>query len=157
AAGNDFDNAGPDIWSASASLRVDLPLQQTPERNGYRSALIGLDQARRDHELLLENVERGLRDSLRQLRRIELQVVLQQQQIEQELRAVAVTEIRVESGDADNRDLLEARQALVDLQNQLVSQKVNHFIARLTLMRDLGLLFIDDQGMWKPLRHRSSS
>ncbi|MCB9896387.1 MAG: TolC family protein [Planctomycetes bacterium] len=150
AAGNDFDNAGPDIWSAAASLKVDLPLQQTPERNAYRSALIDLDQARRDHELLLENVERDLRDSLRQLRRSELQVVLQQQQIEQELRAVAVTEIRVESGDADNRDLLEARQALVDLQNQLVSQKVSHFIARLSLMRDLGLLFIDDQGMWKP-------
>jgi outer membrane protein TolC len=150
AAGDDFGNSGPDVWSASAGLRVDLPLQQTPERNAYRAALIDLDQARRDHELLLENVERDIRDALRQLRRIELQIDLQEQQIEEEIRAVAVTEIRVESGDADNRDLLEARQALVDLQNQLVDLKVDHFIARLSLLRDLGLLFIDAEGMWKP-------
>lgn len=149
-AAGDFDNSGPDVWAASAGLTVDLPIQQTPERNIYRSALIAFERDRRDFELLLQNVERDIRDALRQLRRIELQIVLQEQQIEQEIRAVAVTEIRVESGDADNRDLLEARQALVDLQNQLIDQKVDHFIARLSLLRDLGLLFIDDKGMWTP-------
>ena len=55
----------------------------------------------------------------------------------------------IEIGGPDqHRDLLEARQSLVDLQNQLVNLQVSHFIARLRLWRDLGLLFIDSEGMW---------
>lgn len=140
--------ATPDAWSSSVGLGVDLPVQRVRERNSYRSALISLDRARRDYDVLLETVDRDIRDALRQLTRTEQQIILQRQQIEQENKAVAVTEIRVESGDAENRDLLEARQSLVSLQNQLVSQQVNHFIARLRLWQDLGLLFIDSEGMW---------
>ena len=140
--------AAPDQWSSSVGLGVDLPVQRVPERNAYRSALITVDRARRDYEILLETIDRDIRDALRQLRRTEEQIILQREQIEQERKAVAVTEIRVESGDAENRDLLEARQSLVDLQNQLVNQQVSHFIARLRLWQDLGLLFIDSEGMW---------
>jgi outer membrane protein TolC len=141
-------DAVPDSPSSSFSLALQLPLNRQGERNAYRSALIALDRARRDYTLLLDNTERDILDQLRQLERVEQQIDLQTQQIEQEQRAVAVTEIRYEAGDVDNRDLLDARQSLVDAQNALIDLKVDHFIARLSLLRDLGLLFIDDKGMW---------
>ena len=47
-----------------------------------------------------------------------------------------------------NRDLLEARQSLIDAQNALIRLKVSHFIGRLRLLRSLGILFIDEKGGW---------
>jgi outer membrane protein TolC len=141
-------NAIPDSGATNVGLSLDLPLNRQAERNNYRSALIALDRARRDYTLLTDNTDRDIRDQLRQLERVEQQIVLQTEQIEQEQRAVAVTEIRYEAGDVDNRDLLDARQSLVTAQNALIDLKVDHFIARLSLLRDLGILFIDEKGMW---------
>lgn len=126
-----------------------VPLDRKSERNTYRSAMISLDRAMRDHELLLDNVERDVRDQLRELLRVEQDIDLQRQQIEQDRRAVAISEIRVEAGEADNRELIDARQSLIDAQNQLIDLKASHFIARLRLLRNLGILFIDEDGMWR--------
>ena len=59
-----------------------------------------------------------------------------------------VSEIRYEAGELENRDLLEARQSLIDAQNALIGLKVNHFIGRLRLLRSLVILFIDERGGW---------
>jgi outer membrane protein TolC len=140
--------AVPDEWNATAALTVGLPLQRQAERNIYRNALIELDQSRRDLDLQHDQVERDIVNQLRDLRQIEQQIDLQNQQIAQEQRAVAVMEIRYEAGDVENRDLLDARQSLLDAQNQLIDLLARHFIARLRLLRNLGVLFIDDKGMW---------
>jgi outer membrane protein TolC len=145
---DDVVSAFPEDPSATVGLALSLPINRQSERNGYRSSLISLDRARRDYTLLTDNTERDIKDQLRQLDRVAQQIELQRQQIEQEQRAVAVTEIRYEAGDVDNRDLLDARQSLVDAQNALIDLKADHFIARLTLLRDMGLLFIDSKGMW---------
>ncbi len=146
----DFVNAYPENASASLGLSLSLPLNRQFERNNYRSTQLALEHARRDYSLLLDNTERDIKDQLRQLERVAQQIELQKQQVEQEQRAVAVTEIRYESGDVDNRDLLDARQSLVDAQNALIDLTANHFISRLTLLKDMGLLFIDTKGMWTP-------
>ncbi|MGQ0551798.1 MAG: TolC family protein [Planctomycetota bacterium] len=148
-AGNAIGPAKPDDWSASAGLTLSLPLNRQAERNAYRSTQIALDRSRRDYELLLDGVDRDIRDQLRQLRRIEQQIELQIEQIAQEQRAVAVTEIRYEAGDAESRDLLDARQSLVDAQNALIDLKASHYTSRLRLLRDLGLLFVSAEGMWR--------
>src|SRR5262249_33919632 len=115
-----FSNgAAPDEWNASAALTVGLPLQRQAERNAYRNALIALDQGRRNLDLQQDQIERDIINQLRELKQVEEQVDLQKQQIAQEQRAVAVMEIRYEAGDVENRDLLDARQSLLDAQNQL--------------------------------------
>jgi outer membrane protein TolC len=139
----------PDRWTASAGISMAIPLQQKAERNSYRSALIAREQAQRNYTQRLDQVDNEIKDQLRSLRRLELQIELQEGQIVQEQRAVTLTEIRYESGDLGNRDLLEAREALFNARNALIQLKVDHFIARLTLLRDLGLLFVDDRGMWQ--------
>lgn len=142
-------DAAPDRWNASAGILLEIPLQQLPERNNLRSAQLSLDQAQRNYTLLLDNIELEIKNQLRSLRSLEQQIELQQGQIVQERRAVTVTEIRYEAGDLDNRDLLEARQALFNAQNALIRLQVDHFIGRLRLLRDLGLLFVDEEGMWR--------
>jgi len=138
-----------DQWETRAALVLELPLDRQSERNAYRSALIALDRERRDLQLTFDGVERDVRSQLRSLKQTEQQIELQKQQIAQEQRAVAVTEIRYESGDADSRDLLDARQSLVDAQNELIDLQARHVIGRLTLLRTLGVLFLGDDGMWK--------
>ncbi|MHC4845031.1 MAG: TolC family protein [Planctomycetota bacterium] len=147
--GSGVGSASPDTWDSTASLVYSLPVDRKSERNAYRSAMISLDRSMRDHQLLLDNVERDVRDQLRELRRNEQDIELQRQQIEQEQRAVAISEIRVESGEADNRELIDARQSLISAENQLIDLKARHFIARLRLLRNLGILFIDEDGMWR--------
>ncbi len=135
--------------NSSVGLSLDIPIQRKSERNAYRSAVIARDRSQRDYDILLENVERDINDALRQLERTEQQIDLQVEQIGQEERAVAVTEIRYEAGDVENRALLEARAALINAENALISFKVSHFVSRLRLYRDLGLLFIENDGMWR--------
>jgi outer membrane protein TolC len=146
---NDLGHAAPDDWSSSVGLAMEVPLQRKPQRNAYRSAQISLDQSRRSLQLAEDRLDLDIRDALRQLRSIEERITLQEGQITQEQRAVTVMEIRYESGDVDNRDLLEARQALVNARNALIRLKVDHFIARLQLLRDMGIFFVDEQGMWR--------
>lgn len=148
-AGDDLGHAAPDQWSASVGLAFTVPLQQKAERNAWRSAQISLAQARRSLQLQEDQLDLDIRDALRRLKSLEERIVLQQDQIEQERRAVTVTEIRYEAGQVDNRDLLEARQALVDAQNALIRLYVEHFVGRLNLLRDMGLFFVDDRGMWR--------
>jgi outer membrane protein TolC len=138
-----------DQWETSAALVLELPLDRQSERNAYRSAQIALDRGRRDLQLTFDSVERDVRAQLRGLKQVEQQIQLQTEQIAQEQRAVAVTQIRYESGDADSRDLLDARQSLVDAQNELINLKARHVIVRLTLLRTLGVLLLGDDGMWK--------
>jgi outer membrane protein TolC len=147
--GNEIDRASPDRWGSSIGVQFTLPLQQKSERNNYRSAQISLEQARRALALQEDQLDLDIRDELRRLKSIEERIALQEEQIIQEQAAVTVTQIRYESGKLENRDLLEARQALVNAQNALIRLKVEHFVARLTLQKDLGIFFVDDKGMWR--------
>ena len=144
-----ISNIAPSRWSTSVGFSLELPLDRKAERNSYRSSLISLDQSRRNLQRRLDEIERDVLNQLRELGQVEKRFQLQKDQIEREKRAVAVTKIRYESGDADNRDLLDARQGLTDAQNALIDLRVRHFIASLRLRRTLGILFIDDQGMWR--------
>ncbi|MBL4844098.1 MAG: TolC family protein [Planctomycetes bacterium] len=144
-----LQKAWADEWGFSGGLSLQLPLQLKRERNLYRNSLIRRDRARRTYDLFRDRVGLEVRDQLRQLDSVEEQIVIQEAQIIQERRAVTVTEIRYEAGLLDNRDLLEARQGLIDAQNSLIRLKVDHFIRRLRLLRSLGLLEIDTQGRWK--------
>jgi hypothetical protein len=42
-----------------------------------------------------------------------------------------------------------SHRSLLDAQNNLIDEQVSYEIARLQLLRDLGILFVDDDGMWK--------
>ncbi|MBL9078236.1 MAG: TolC family protein [Planctomycetes bacterium] len=147
--GDRLGDAAPDRWSSSVGVEFVLPLQRLPQRNAYRSSLIALEQARRELQLREDQLELEIRNAMRQLHSIEERITLQEDQIVHERRAARVTRIRFEGGAGSNRDLLEAEQALIDAENALIRLKVDHFVARLRLLRDMGVFFVDDEGMWR--------
>jgi len=87
--------------------------------------------------------------SFRELERRELSLEIQRQLIEDQTKNLRIAELRFERGEIENRDVVEASQSLLDAQNALINEQVNYEIERLELLQDLGILFVDDQGMWK--------
>jgi outer membrane protein TolC len=148
-AGDDLGRAAPDEWNSAVGVAFEIPLQRKAQRNNLRATQIGVEQTRRSLQLIEDQLDQSIRESLRRLRSVEERIALQEGQIEQERAAVTVMEIRYESGQVDNRELLEARQALVDARNARIRLKVEHFIGRLNLLKDMGLFFVDEQGMWR--------
>ena len=146
---DEIRRAPPDEWSGALGVALDLPVDRKSERNAYRSALVFAERSRRDYERRMDEVERDILNQIRELGQLEKRIELQREQIKRERRAVAVTQIRYESGDVQTRDLLDARQGLNDARNALIELKVEHFIARLRLLRNMGVFFVDENGMWR--------
>ena len=46
------------------------------------------------------------------------------------------------------RDILEAQDARVSAQNALTAAVIDYRLAELDLQRDMGLLQVDEQGLW---------
>jgi len=139
----------PHRGTYSAGLTFGLPLQRLEERNTFRSALIGLERARRSAQDLSEQIKLQVRDAWRTLQetrtsyQIELDSVALARRREQAAREL----FRI--GEAIARDLLEANEALVNAQNALTRALVDHTLARLALWRDTELLQVDEDGVWQ--------
>ena len=76
-------------------------------------------------------------------------LAIQEELIQGQDKNVKIAQLRFERGEISNRDVTEAKEALLDAQNSLINEKVNYEISRLGLLRELGILFIDDRGMFK--------
>ncbi len=152
----DSDSAGSfgsqdlDRENYSARVTLGLPLNRVDERLAYRSVLIAQQRAIRGLEQFEDTVTIGVRRSIRELDRRRQSVAIQEEQIAAEEKNVRIAKIQFEQGEVDNRDVVDAQQSLLNARNRLINEQVNYEIARLQLLRDLGILFIDDQGMWVP-------
>ncbi|MBN1816166.1 MAG: TolC family protein [Sedimentisphaerales bacterium] len=133
----------------SGLLTLDLPIERTAERNAYRNSLISLEQTIRSVQTLEDRIKLDVRNRLRNL--LSLRESLQINAL-----AVQVAEKRVRSvgmfflaGDAQTRDLLEAQDALLRAQNSLTAAVVSYRVAELELQRDIGLLQVNEKGLWR--------
>jgi outer membrane protein TolC len=138
-----------DDASWSVGLSLDLPLQQLPERNAWRSAQISHNQALRSFEEFEDTLAIRIQASLRSIARLKNSVDIQQELIVDQERALRVARIKFEAGETPIRDVSEAEESLLGAQNSLIQSKVDYEIQRLQLLSDLGILFIDEQGMFK--------
>jgi outer membrane protein TolC len=149
AAGTEFSSQRWDRGRAFVGLRLALPLDRTLERNAYRRALIDVDRVRREAGLVQDQVLVDVRERVRQLRIADSTVELQRQSIEELKRELEMANIRLERGEASNRDVVDAEARLLDAENRLVQAEVDHAIARLRFWRSIGTLAIDEKGMWQ--------
>ncbi len=146
--GKSFTGQGLGTRSWDAALTLEIPVDQMDERNAYRRAQIGHAQALRQFEEFEDNLVVSLRNRFRSLRRIELSLDIQRESIRDEMRNEAIAKIWFERGEISNRDVVEAQESLLEAQNAFVNEQVNYEIERLNLLRDMGILFIDENGMW---------
>lgn len=133
----------------SALLQLDLPWDKTAERIAFRKSLISLDQAVRAIEEHEDRVKREIRSSIRTLAELEETYNIQKQAVALAEKRVDSTRIFLEAGRTQIRDVLEAQEALVSAQNALVSIIISYHTASLSLQRDLGLLEVNEKGLWQ--------
>lgn len=131
-----------------AGLNVDLPLERTAERNDYRNAYIDLEQSIRSLQQLEDQIKLSVRNSLRSLIEQRETIRIQAEAVKLARRRVDSTELFLQAGRAEIRDVLDAQESLVTAQNALTSALVGYRVAELTLQRDMGVLEIDAHGLW---------
>ena len=139
----------PEKGVYTAGLLLDLPLERTAERNAYRNSLISLERATRNVQELEDQIKLQVRDALRNLLQARESRVIQAQAATVARRRVTSTDLFLEAGRAQIRDVLEAQEALVSAQNALTAATVNYRVAELELQRDMGVLEVDEKGNWR--------
>jgi len=132
--------------TATLGVVLELPLDRKAARNAYRSSTLSLDQARRSHQRAEDDVILAIRDSLRQLAQQRLQIGIENQNIESLRKSVRKAEIDYYNGNASNRDVVEALDSLTGALNAQNDRHVAYEVARLNLLQQMGLLFIDREG-----------
>ena len=132
----------------SLLLGIDLPFERTSERNSYRNALIAYEQTVRGFQEIEDSVKLDVRNVLRSLLEARETIQIQAEAVRVAQRRVDSTDLFLQAGRAEIRDLLEAQNALNSAQDALTSAVVNYRIGELRLQRDLGVLEVDNSGLW---------
>lgn len=153
--GNGLRLPDPKQRSWAASLGLDLPINRKRERNNYRSALISFNRAQRQYDQFVDQMKLDLQDGWRNLQQrkrefeiSEIRVELSRNRREEEL-------LKRELGFGLALDLVDAQNDLINSQNERTSALVSHTIARLGFWRDMGILFIKQNGQWEELEFES--
>ena len=137
-----------DRRNISTNLDVDLPLDRKAERNSYRAALIAREQRERAHQGNVDQVRLQIYDDWRALELAKRNYDIALQGVTLAQRRLDEQYLLAELGKGEARDLVDAQNDLVNAQNQRTATLVDHTLARLRLWRDLGILYINDDGSW---------
>lgn len=132
-----------------ALINLDLPLDRTEERNRYRATLIGLERAVRAVQALEDRVKFQVRQDLRTLQQARENIRIQAEAVRLAQRDVRGADLSLQAGRADIEDVLDAQEDLVDAQDDLTEALVDYRIAELSLQRDMGVLNVDETGLWR--------
>ncbi len=131
----------------SVGLVMEIPFDRKSQRNSFRSAEISLDQARRELDRQQDEVILEVRDSLRTLQQRKDQIELGKKKIQSVTFSVEKAEIDQVRGTGTNRDVVEATNSLTDAKNDQLDRIVAHEVQLLRLHKQIGLLFVDEDGM----------
>jgi len=148
-AGLDDGPLEPDEGVYSALLTVDLAFERTSERNAYRVSLIRLEQAVRGLQELEDEIKLAARNRLSELLEARETIQIQAMAVTVAERRVDSTSLLLEAGRIEIRNVLEAQESLVSAQNALTAALVNYRVGELALQRDLGVLAVNEKGLWQ--------
>ena len=130
-------------------MTLDLPFERTAERNAFRNSLIALEQSIRQMQESEDQVKLDVRNRMRDLAETWERIKIQTQAVEVAKRRVASTNLFLEAGRVQMRDLLEAQEALVQTKNSLAGALVDYRVAELELQRDMGVLAVNEKGLYQ--------
>ncbi|MHC4404469.1 MAG: TolC family protein, partial [Planctomycetota bacterium] len=145
-----------------ASLQFDAPFTRLLERNNFRQQLIDYQQDRRQLIRFEDGIHQTLRALLRQLKELETNLEIQRRAVAIAIRRVDKTRQDldeppppVQPGQLPEQfspttaiNLLTALSDLRSAQNAFMSVWLNFYAARMQLMRELGIMEIDNEGKW---------
>jgi outer membrane protein TolC len=133
----------------SAGLDVDLPLDRKSERNSYRAALIAHERAKRERDLAEDTVKLEVRDAWRTLDQAKRAYEIAVEGVKLNQRRVEEQDLLAELGKATALNRVDAQNDLTQAENNRTAALVSHTIARVEFWRDMGILFIKENGQWE--------
>ncbi len=148
-----------------ASVQFDPPFTRLVERNNFRQQLITYQQSRRQLIQFRDGVYFNLRQILRSIKQLRVNLEIQRRAVAIAIRRVELTRAylnqppgpapigatQAPSGALESTASLNLLNALSDLrntQNNFLSVYLNYYAARMLLIRELGLMRLDENGVW---------
>lgn len=132
----------------SAGLDLALPVDQMSERNNYRRALIDYEVAVRSYESSMDTVKLQVLDAWRAMEEAVRNYDISLTSVGINERRVEEAELRAELGIGNIQDTVDAQNDLINARTALTAAIVDHNVAKLALWRDVGLLYVHDDGQW---------
>ncbi len=145
-----------------AGLEFDAPFTRLLERNNYRQSLIDYQRDRRQLIQFEDSINQTLRQSIRQLEQLRVNLEIQRRAVAIAIRRVDLTREELNEpappaqpgqtapqfGPTAALNLLTALSDLRNTQNNFMSVWLNYYSTRMRLMRELGVMELDEQGRW---------
>lgn len=129
-------------------LDFDAMIDKKAERNAYRTALIDVERTARQASLAEDTVKLEVRGAWRTLEQARRNYEVAQESVRLSERRVEEQKLLSELGRATAQDQVDAQNDLIQSQNSLTSALVAHTMARLGFWRDMGILYISNDGLW---------
>lgn len=133
--------------SWEAGLDFDFAIDRLPERNAYRASLVRQAQAKRDAVELHDQIVADLRQEIRALATARETYQIQQSAVILAERRVESTNLSLEAGRTDTRDVLESQESLLTARNALTASLTTYILSGLALYRDMELLRVTPEGV----------
>lgn len=140
----DFENA---VYSAGFDF--DLPLDNKAERNNYRRALVDYEAATRNYLRAADAIKLDVTDAWRRMTEARKSYEISVTSVQINERRVEEAELRAELGLGDIQDTVDSQNDLTAARTELVRSIVDHNIAKLEFWRDVGLMYVNDNGQWE--------
>jgi len=131
-----------------AGLLLDLPLERTAERDAYRLSYVNLEDAVMNLQAEEDGIKLDVRATLRQMLQTRESVRIQLEAVRLAKDRVESTNLFLEAGRVQIRDVLDAQESYLSAQNALTAAFLSYRVAELELQRDMGVLQVDAQGLW---------
>lgn len=145
---DDYMNFELDKVRYSASLQLDLPVDRLRARNAYRQTLISFESQIRSLSLTLDSYRDRIDRGLRSIEEARLNLVNGLEQLRVAERRLDNERMRLEAGRNTVRDLREAQDNLIIVQNRMANLYTSYLSARLGLLLNAGVLDINPPKFW---------
>jgi outer membrane protein TolC len=156
-----FDFRG-ELGQASAAISYSPPLTRLTQRNSWRQQLIDYQQNRRAMLTFEDGVSRNVRQLLRDMRQLRINLEIQRRAVAIAIRRVDQTRellskpapptpagaTPTQLGPTAALNLLTALSDLRNTENNFISIWINYWADRMRLLREMGLMQTDETGVW---------
>ena len=140
-------------WSKgtyAAGLDAELPFDKTAETAAYREAMITFAQKKRSVTAKRESLLAEVRSDWRTLKSAEEDYEIQRRSVALAEKRIDSTELLFQAGRVAIREVLDARDSLIEAQNALTQSLVTHRLSWLRLLADLEMLDAEPETLWSP-------
>ena len=144
----DYARFDIDDYRLNGGVTLDLPLNRKLERNGYRLSIITFERELRELSLFIDQLKNDVRADLRLLDQSRQSYEIQTSAKALADRRVESSELNLQAGRIQVRDVVDAQTARVQAYNAATAALVDYHLTRMRLLLDLGVLQTTNEKFW---------